>query len=525
MKKLQAAALAGVMALGTLMTAAPAMAESEGPDFSEHMDITVAYWDVESALTGTENDEVLATLEEKLNITLIPQNISWDDYEQKLQLWAASDSLPDIFMGAARTTSSFAKWANEGLLKQIPDDLSAYPSLEAYLDDPELSTCQIGGKTFCIFRKSYQEQAATSIDRPIVYRWDLAQEAGVEKEPETWEEFHDMIQKIIEADPEGKNIQGMTAKGPRLLAGVFVPYTMQLGAVSGVTFYWTQQEDGSYVPAYFAGEELGADALPMWKMVREFYEDGTIEKDIAVNTSSQAGEKFLQGANAAIVYDGGTANIYSDVGKYWQDVYGVEFLEDCRFLNLMQDINGNPTYPVWDYAWSESYISSHVDDAKLERILALYDYLLSDEGSILTTAGIEGKTFEYDENGAISYAICDNDPGAVFNSIRTLAYLAAWTDGKPNAEIYPNTLPEPYVEIRNSLIEQARQIEVQPYNYDCTNVFIGLESDFALTVDDDLINIMTGTDDVEDMWAQIIDDYKFDGLEDIIEDVNAAMAE
>ncbi len=520
-RKMTAIFMAAVTAAGTLISAAPAMAEES--KYAEHMDISIAYWDIESALTGTENDEVLAQIEEKLNITIVPQNISWDDYEQKLQLWAASDSLPDVFMGAARTTASFAKWANEGLLKEIPEDLSAYPSLASYLDSPELKTCQINGRTYCIFRNSYLEQAYTSIDRPIAYRWDLAQAAGVEKEPETWEEFHDMIQKIMEADPEGKNIQGLTAKGAKLLTGVFLPYTNKLGCVSGVTFYWTKQEDGSYVPAYFAGDTFGGNTLEAWKMIRSFYDDGTIEKDIAVNTSTQAAEKFLQGSNAAICYDGGTNNLYMDVGKYWQDVYGVDFLDNVKFLNLMKDQNGELTYPVWDYAWSESYISSHVSDEKLDRILALYDYLISEEGSILSTCGIEGKSYGYDEEGKITYEGYCEAPTDIYSSIGTFAYLVAWV--KPNNDIFPSTIPEVYNEIKEAIVDQARTVEVPEYNYDCTNALIGLDTGFALTVDDDMVNIMTGTEDVETMWENIIADYKYEGLDDIIEQVNAAVAE
>lgn len=162
-------------------------------DFSEHMDISLAFWDVESNLTGTPDDKVLKTLEDKFNVTFVPQNITWDDYEQKLQLWAASDSLPDIFMGAERTKSNFSKWANEGLLKEIPEDLSAYPNLAKYMDSAELPTCQVDGKTYCIFRQTYTEQARTVTDRVVAYRWDLAQEAGITKEPENWDEFREMI--------------------------------------------------------------------------------------------------------------------------------------------------------------------------------------------------------------------------------------------------------------------------------------------------------------------------------------------
>lgn len=504
--------------------AAEESAAAAAADFSEHMDISLAFWDVEANLTGTEDDQVLKTLEEKFNVTFVPQNLSWDDYEQKLQLWAASDSLPDIFMGAERTKATFSKWATEGLLKEIPADLSAYPNLSVYMDSPELPTCQVGGKTYCIFRQTYTEQAWTTIDRMVAYRWDLAQEAGVTKEPETWDEFREMIQAIISADPEGKGIAGMTAKGYTLLPGEFIPYSSSVAAVSGVTFYWVDNGDGTYVPAYFAGDELGANMLPAWQLLRDMYTEGTIEKDIAVTSSTQAMEKFLQGSNAAILIDGGAGNIYNEVGKYWQEVYGEEFLDDVKFLSVMKDKDGNQAYPVWDYAWSESYISSHVDDAKLSRILSIYDYLVSREGVLLVNCGIEGVTYGFDENGAITYeGYGSGVPGETYNSINIFANLASWTPGMEDSNDFPLVVPKEYIDINNAKYEVAKGVTVPEYNYDCTTAFVNLGSDFALVVEEDLLNIMTGTEDVEKMWNDIIDGYKQSGLEDIITQVNDAV--
>lgn len=481
--------------------AAPAE-EAAAADFSEHLDITLAFWDVESNLTATENDKVLQALEEKFNVTFVPQNISWDDYEQKLQLWAASDSLPDIFMGAERTKATFSKWANEGLLKEIPSDLSAYPNLAAYLDSPELPTCQVNGKTYCIFRQTYTEQAYTTIDRMVAYRWDLAQDAGITKEPENWDEFREMILAIMEADPEGKGVQGLTAKGYKLMSGEFFPYSMPLASVSGVTFYWVDNGDGTYVPSYFAGENMGDAALPTWHLLRDMYTEGTIEKDIAVTTSTQALEKFLQGSNAAILIDGGAGNIYGDVAKYWPEIYGTEFLDDVKFLSVMQDQNGELAYPIWDYAWSESYISSHVDDAKMERILAMYDYMLTREGVLLTNCGIEGESYGYDENGSITYDGYGEGTGApsdTFKSIAVFANLVSWTPGMEDSSEFPNTVPDELIDINNAKVEVAKTVTIPDYNYDCTTAFVGLGSDFSLNVEDDMLSIMTGTEDVETM--------------------------
>ena len=56
-------------------------------------EISIAIWNADEAFAG---DEVLSQIEEKLNIKIKPMNVTWDDYMQKIQLWASSGSLPDV---------------------------------------------------------------------------------------------------------------------------------------------------------------------------------------------------------------------------------------------------------------------------------------------------------------------------------------------------------------------------------------------------------------------------------------------
>ena len=51
--------------------------------------------------------------------------------------------------------------------------------------------------------------------------------------------------------------------------------------------------------------------------------------------------------------------------------------------------------------WSETYISSYVDDDKCARILSIYDWMYSDEGMRFMAFGFEGEDYEYDADGQI----------------------------------------------------------------------------------------------------------------------------
>lgn len=480
----------------------------------EHMDISLAIWDVETCLGGGDSDKVLKTIEDKFNVTFVPMNITWGDYSDKLQMWAASDSLPDVFAGDFRTSNTFSTWVNDGILKEIPEDLSVYPNLEKYMDSPEKDTCMVDGKTYCIFRQTYLEQAKTVEDRAIYYRWDLAQAAGVEKEPTTWDEFRAMIQKIIQADPEGKKIAGMTAASTDLPVGMLFCYSMPAAVVGGNTFKWVDNGDGTYVPAYFAGKNLGDDALATWKLAREMYQEGTIDADIALANLDTAYNKFLNGQNAAVM-TAGFGGVYNGMLQYWDEMHDVPAEEAVKVLDLMPGVDGKTYYWEWDYAWSESYISGNVDDAKLDRILQIYDYLLSDEGVMMSRYGFEGDTYNIADGKYIETGDTSKYP-----SIGAFSSLVAWTPELPNGYEFKNTEPQWLVDRWFAMDEVARNLPSPETKSECTQTFISLNSGFGLHLPDDLVTIMTSDRPVEDVWKEIMDAYKADGLEDIITKVN-----
>ena len=479
------------------------------------MEITVAIWNADEAFSAS--DDVLQAIQDKLGIKIIPQNMTWDDYAQKAQLWASSDSLPDVFIGDIRTTGTYSQWADQGVIHAIPEDLSAYPTLSAYLEGQAAQDAKIRGVLYCLPRQTYPSQEWTTADRMIVYRWDLAQKAGVTKEPETWQEFSDMIKAIIAADPDGTGIAGMTSTGNGLLVGMFMPYASSIDvmAAEGLGFKWVD-DNGTYKPAYFVKDTKAA-----LQLARDMYTDGVIESDIALTNNQAANDKFLQGKSAAILVSGGFGGTYETIGRYWQEVHGSDYLDDVRVIGPMPNVDGELAYPIWDYAWSETYISAKVSDEKLDKILQLWDYLLTDEGGFLTTYGpegvlydmVDGKVVMKDENVLAS---------DVYPSITALNYLARWNPSSYD-DRYVASCPAAYNDVTIALVNKVANVPIPEYNQDCTNVLMTMDVDFSIKMNDDFMVIMTGEDPVDQMWAELVKDYEYDGLNEVIEAVNAAM--
>lgn len=498
--------------------------KKEVSKYDEHLDISLSYWLIDDAFSDRENDEVLKRIEDKFNVTFIPVNVTWDDYYNKILQWSESGQLPDVFAGAYRFENNYLDFVKSGLLHDIPSDLSKYPNLSRYMDSPELESCKVGDKAYCIFRQTYSEQAETTKDRTIIYRWDLAKKAGINKEPENWDEFREMIQAIIEKDPEGKHIQGMTAKGYTMLEGLLVDYSVPLASSGGSSFYWVESNN-RFVPALFAGEKLGEDALPTWHLIRDMYDEGTIENDILLVTTSQAEEKFLNGKSAAICIDGGLSNtkLYENIGRFWKETNGDEFWDDVKYLELMPDVNGELYYPVWDYAWSETYINANVSDEKLDRILAIYDYLLSEEGTLLSNFGIENETYRIAEDKSIEL-IEGVTPSEKYPSIKTLSYLVCWNYGNLSTYRYPNIVPNDYALKDEERVAKARKIKIPEYSDECSLKFFEMGTDFNIDLNNIFSRMLVGPEPVDELWESIVDEYKEKGLERIIDKVNTEVS-
>ena len=331
-----------------------------------------------------------------------------------------------------------------------------------------------------------------------------------------------MMLAIIEADPENKNIVGLTTSIGLLQYGPLFTYSLPL-VLTGAR--WVDN-DGTYVPAYFAGENLGDDALPTWQLARDMYTEGSIDPDIALIEGAQALNKFLNGQAAAYIGNAGgiagksATSIYNE----WEKMYGYPMEDAVKVLDLMPGVNGETYYCAFGFAWSEMMFSAKVDDAKMERILMIYDYLLSEEGMLLAKYGIEGESYTL-QDGVIE--VMDGVTlEEKYPSTTLFKNMVSWIPILPDEYVVPSDYVEWYEEeVRPDLIAQAEACVLPEYVLECEEAATALEANFSYNALDDLTLIMTGTEPVEDMWDEIIENYKKDGLEEYIETINAAVKE
>ncbi|MEG1027048.1 MAG: extracellular solute-binding protein [Oscillospiraceae bacterium] len=514
-KKITCIVLAAVMSAFALTACQKNDTKGDNPTdaSTKPVEIKVGFWNVQEGLAGGENDKMLKTLEEKTGVKLIPQDVSGANFNEKIQLWATNGQLPDIFCGdfIGLGQSSFYDWVDQGVLRALPDDLSKYPHLEEYMTMNRAQQAMQNGKHYIIPRQSYGDISYSVLDRNIAYRWDLAQAAGVTKEPETWDEFRDMMKKIIAADPEGKNIGGITQTGAKILAGVMYPY----GGI--LEKKWVINEDGRVMPSIFDG-----DMKAVLNLARDMYNEGTIAKDVTQVKGGSAKESFLQGKCAALAFNDGPASLYL-LGRDYEEIYqGKKFLDDVKFAPIFPGADGQKWYFVDTEAWSETYISSKVDDEKMDAILRLYDFLISDEGKTLMFCGFEGEDYDLVDGKPVireGVVLKEKYPFAIMNNL-AVHNPTYWNDN------FPTSIPEEYREQNRIRHTDAVENGVLPEISDSALLIsTPLKDKFYYNPHEEFYKIMMATEPVDKMIDDLMADYKAKGLEAMLDEVNAVAKE
>jgi len=485
---------------------------------SDRVEISVALWDL--AENMTDDDPALRLLEDKLNVKIKPIPLNGANYVQQIQMWASSGQLPDVFSVDAVHSQYFKSWRDRGVIRPLPEDLSAYPHLKAYLSTPEIEDLKDNGKLYLIPRKTYDSTDYNVLDRIVVYRWDLARQAGITKEPDTWEEFRAMLRAIVERDPERKDIQGLSAVGNLLLGGLFWLYSSPAATSdgSGNDFKWIK-EDGRYIPAVFSKHSL--DSL---KLLREFYEEGLIDPDLPVTRGDMAKDKFAEGKLAALLFSGSAQRLDVDIYKErWMKLYpeDTDFFDNVRLLKPLVAQDGNRYHAVFKTFWSESYISAKIDDRKLDRILKLFDYLNSPEFLEMRHYGIEG--IDYKKKGdAIEMADPSFSLMTKYTAFSTFSNLLDWDGmfklGPDNVDFSPAAR-----EAQQELLDfSMKTTSLQVYEPRLTKLSTPAKDGFSIFDSDDMIRVMISDKPVEEAWKEIVDGYKEKGLDRMIEEVNEA---
>lgn len=512
---------------------APDMATSVLPQslknisFEEHLDISIGYWDIDGMAKATETDGMTQYIEELFNITIRPVSMTWSNYKERYQILSATNSLPDVF--ATITLSStdnndsatFADMIKTNSIRALPDDLTSFPALKEILDSVPF-TKYSDGHYYAIPRVSFTDAVLSATDAAMLVRRDWMENLGLQ-DPESFEEFADLATAFANDDPDGNgiddtigyNVNNLSAMGKWVILGI---------APECNVYSWVEQ-DGRFVPSWTL--EAFKDVVAAY---RQLYETGGLDPQFYSKSPNTVMEDFAAGRLGALEYKSSPASI-KNLKELW-DTMNDQPMEEC--------VDVLPIFPVADgvrYSnssnafWSEAYISSTVDDTKTERILALFEFLLSDQGQEMCRYGIEGIDYRKLEDGSCICLLETGDQSLTtvlqqkYPSFTMFAGIASWGGGWEDFELNELNYLR-YGEFSTKLgrksalwfRDNTTQL-IRPYAFlnfpkEPSNQFSTSQAFEAF------LNCIIGSEDAVVMWEQTMEDMKAQGLDQYIDRQN-----
>lgn len=345
------------------------------------------------------NDILILNEYEKLtNIDIEWEEVPSNSIQEKKNLRLVGGDLPDAFYNMGLSQKDLMKYGDQGVLIELTDLIEEYaPNLSALMEEyPEIKqgmTMGDGGiySIPSIFEPDFSSMRMAA--KPFINR-EWLDTLGMDM-PETTEEFYEYLKAVKEEDPGDNNgIPYGTPNISNLLSWLKGSFGVgNLGFTN--EFYDLDPETDNQLRFYPTSDGY----REMLDYTHKLYDEELIEQNIF-------SIEFDQYLSNAIEGRYGSTNWYGPELQFGEEgaaLEGAPALEgpngDKMYVGITHPVASLGAFAITD--------SNEHPGATMRWI----DYFYGDEGSKLMLMGIEGETYEKDEDGGVKYMdyITDSD--------------------------------------------------------------------------------------------------------------------
>ena len=360
----------------------------------EPKDVTITYLYADNTSYPYKEDwAVFDWIKEATGVTLDLTVVPDADYTTKVPLMLNSADCPDIL----------GKWLPQnnddcfnGVYLAISDYEDQLPNYTAFLEESGMRA-EIDG-TRLSDGKYYSlptcARSTTIQDQQWIIRADIFEKNNIPV-PTTMDELYEAGKKLKELYPDSTPITNRFGS-----ANIMAAFAGGFGTVAGWSgsdmLYDWETETWEYAPA----TENWKDMITY---VNKLYTEGVLDEEYATLDSAVYEERIVNGTTF-IMYDWVT-----NITRY--DPVGKEKDPDFELVAIVP-----PKGPEGDYAvrplhqWQQNTTlpAKVKDQDNFEDILRFIDWCYTDEAEMILTFGIEGETYEKNEEGRYVYLPDEN---------------------------------------------------------------------------------------------------------------------
>ncbi len=434
-------------------------------DSNERVEITIAFQ--QSATWG--NDNIMDIIEEKFNMDITFIDLSWADYIDRLNVLVGAGQAPDVFMypavDDATTKPIYYQWIDQGVLRALPEDMSAYPTLESILVDFD-PIMEYNGNRYQFPRLSWQPENE-HFSRGFAVRSDYMEAVGVTEMPTTMDGVYDLLVALRDGDPDGNG------QNDTIPLSVLSNYGGFVENLFGAPVGWVE-EDGQAIPT-----TLSQNYLESVKWLNMLYEEGLLDPDFATQTPADMNNKFISGRLGVIETQFEAQGMMPSIIQPMTDL--VENADEVvDLIPITEGPLGDVVMTNQYNHWSGTVFSSNLTDVEMDRVMQMFEWVFSGEGLELLRWGVEGEDFEVQDGKYVSLLETDPNTGlpvplAAVKPTANMRNFFTWDiDGTWDfPSLSPNIvdLEKQHIEIYQQYAQQGPISTVAFYNHPDINSF------------------------------------------------------
>ncbi|MDF2646501.1 MAG: hypothetical protein K0Q73_2306 [Paenibacillus sp.] len=356
---------------GTASSPSAKAGESAKPAVAVKIETAQVSW----GTNPPQDDFVKKELDRKLNINLT-QTLVGDakDYENQINVRAASNNLPDLFM--ANSKVHLQKLVESGSVLDLTSYIDKMPDYKKFAGPDVLKKGVVSGKQYAM------PKAGQAIAYTYWIRKDWLDNLKLQP-PTTVDELLEVAKAFTEKDPDGngkKDTFGLTGSGLQAFEPIYGAYGVT------ATFETTQffLKDNKLVNTIY--EPGLKDAL---QTIKKFLDAGVVDPELISNKGTMAKDKAFQG-KAGIINTEWAQIVKDDVVKVWKEANPkAEWVQlsppkGPTGVQNSNSVNIGAASGLWVIP---KRLESQPD--KLSKILELMNYVSSQEGNLLMQFGLK----------------------------------------------------------------------------------------------------------------------------------------
>lgn len=405
--------LALVLMLALMITTfLPAMGNAAEPNelpfVTEPTKIVIATPTYSGVLDWDTNEQTLeieAATGLEIEWMLLPET----DYAEKINIMFSSGAdMPDAFWACeqAFTSAMLATLGAQGLIVPLDDLIEeyGYNVQQQFEQSPQLQPLLTSADGSIYFLPKYSPNRAGYYQQRFWINTKFMEALGIEKMPETTEEYYEYLKAVKEGDPNGN---GKADEIPLAAAGGDSSWMQQLDGFLMMPFIYTDAGNGSNVPSakrrMYMTEDAQIEYAPVQEGWREglrflnrLYDEDLISTEVFTLTGDQLKTLVENETELVGSLPSGGVNAFANMNG--------ERRKDYAALPPLEGPDGTrQSYydPYSGLAFGYFVIPSQSENKEL--VMKLADYLFTQEAFIRGRYGVEGRDWQKPAEGTLAW--------------------------------------------------------------------------------------------------------------------------